>query len=323
MERKTMKIAILDDWEKYCISHPEIEMLNNYFEVTIYNDEPTTEELLNRIRDVDVIIPIRERTKFTKGILEQLRNIKLIAQTGSGLAHIDMEAAKQLGIPIMTTPGGSAAVVELIFGFIIAHSRNLPFLDRKMRDGIWTHSIGFGLAGKTIGIIGLGRIGSGVAKIAKAFDMNVFAWGPRLTKERAEEQGVTYTTLEDLLKLSDYVVISVRLVPTTRHLLTEHHFNLMRKNSFLINTARGEIVDEDALVKALIEKKIAGAGLDVFTQEPLVPSHPLLKLDNVILSPHIGWKTDTMFNKFLSAAVENILTTLIYNQQINNTGVLK
>jgi D-3-phosphoglycerate dehydrogenase / 2-oxoglutarate reductase len=314
MHSSLMKIAILDDWEKYCISHPEIKILNNYFEVTIYHDEPTTEELLNRIRDVDVIIPIRERTKFTKEILEQLRNIKLIAQTGSGLAHIDMEVAKQLGIPIMTTSGGSAGVVELIFGFIIAHSRKLPFLDRNMREGTWTHSIGFGLAGKTIGIIGLGKIGSGVAKIANAFDMNVFAWAPRLTKERAEEQGVTYTTLEDLLRSSDYVVISVRLVPATRHLLTEHHFNLMRNNSFLINTSRGEIVDEEALVKALKEKKIAGAGLDVFTQEPLDPSHPLLRLDNVILSPHIGWKTDTMFNKFLSASVENILTTLIYDQ---------
>ncbi|MED1421604.1 MULTISPECIES: D-2-hydroxyacid dehydrogenase family protein [Bacillus] len=320
-----MKVVILDDWEKSFFCNPQLEILKKHFEVEIYHDKPTNEILINRISDADIIIPIRERTKFTKEILQQLKKVKLIAQTGAGLAHIDMEEANRLNIPVSTTPGGSAAVVELIFGFMIAYSRQLITIHQEMKSGNWPCSVGFGLEGKTIGIIGLGKIGSGVAKVAKAFNMNVLAWGPRLTQERASEQGVAYTSLENLLQQSHFVVIAIRLVPETRKLLTKSHFNLMRKDAFLINTSRGDVLDEEALVHALKEKQIGGAGLDVFSQEPLSPDSPLLKLDNVILSPHIGWKTDNMFNKFLTVSIENIVSYFIHNHPIRiaNPEVLK
>lgn len=320
-----MNVVILDDWEKSFATNPEIERLHQHFTVEIYHDKPTQDELLSRIEHAEIIIPIRERTVFSKMVLQHLKNIKLIAQTGSGLAHIDMDAANQLNIPVATTPGGSAAVVELIFGMMIAHARNLLHLNQEMQQGKWMESVGVGLENKTVGIIGLGKIGSGVAKIAKAFNMNVVAWGPRLTKERAHAQYVEYSELNHLLQTSHFVIIAVRLVPATKHLFTEEHFKMMRNDAFLINTSRGEVVVEEALVKALKKKWIAGAGLDVFSEEPLQPNHPLLQLNNVVLTPHIGWKTDNMFHRFLSTSVDNILSFIIDGnpQRIANTEVLE
>ncbi|MDM5317341.1 NAD(P)-dependent oxidoreductase [Fictibacillus sp. b24] len=185
-----MNVVILDDWEKSFASNPEIERLQKHFAVKIYHDKPAQDELINRIKHADIIIPIRERTVFSKEVLQQLINIKLIAQTGSGLAHIDMTEANKLNIPVATTPGGSAAVVELIFGMMIAYARNLLHLDQELKKGNWVESVGGGLENKTVGIIGLGKIGSGVAKMAKAFNMNVVAWGPRLTEERAHAHDV-------------------------------------------------------------------------------------------------------------------------------------
>jgi D-3-phosphoglycerate dehydrogenase / 2-oxoglutarate reductase len=306
-----MKAVILDDWEKNFHTNPELDRLREHFQVDIYHDHPNQEELLNRIEYADVIIPIRERTRFTKEVLIHMKNIKLIAQTGSGLAHINMEEANRLHIPVATTPGGSAAVVELIIGMMINHARSVLLLDKQMKQGSWPESIGIGLENKTVGIIGLGKIGSGVAMIAKAFNMNVIAWGPRLTEERAKAQGVEYRHLNDLLQESHFIVIAVRLVPETQHLFKEEHFKRMRDDAFLINTSRGEVVDECALIDALIHRRIAGAGIDVFSPEPIDPNHPLLKLDNVILTPHIGWKTDNMFHQFLTTSIDNILSFII------------
>ncbi|WNB91069.1 D-2-hydroxyacid dehydrogenase family protein [Bacillus sp. NEB1478] len=306
-----MKVVILDDWEKSFGANSEIERLQGHFQVEIYHDQPAADVLIKRIEDADVIIPIRERTTFSKEILQSLRKIKLIAQTGAGLAHIEMNEANRLKIPIATTPGGSASVVELIFGLMIAHSRKLVFLNEEMKNGNWVQSVGFGLEGKTVGIIGLGKIGSGVSKIAKAFHMNVLAWGPRLTEERAIAEGVEYAELQHLLQSSHYVVIAVRLVPETRYLLRREHFQQMRKDAFLINTSRGEVVDEQALAIALKENWISGAGLDVFSEEPVDGDNPLLQMENVILTPHIGWKTDNMFHQFLSTSIDNILSYFV------------
>jgi D-3-phosphoglycerate dehydrogenase / 2-oxoglutarate reductase len=310
----SVNVVILDDWEGSFAANSEIERLRQHFQVVIYNDKPADDELLKRIEYADVILSIRERTRFSKEVLQHLKNIKLIAQTGSGLAHIDMDEANRLKIPVATTPGGSAAVVELIIGMMISHARSLISLNEQMKQGNWIESSGFSLENKTVGIIGLGNIGSGVAKVAKAFNMNITAWGPRLTEERAMSQGVQYRELDALLQESHFVVISVRLVPETRHLLSEEHFKLMRNDAFLINTSRGEVIDESALIKALEEQWIGGAGLDVFHKEPIEVNHPLLKLNNVILTPHIGWKTDNMFRQFLSISIDNILSYLIQDK---------
>jgi D-3-phosphoglycerate dehydrogenase / 2-oxoglutarate reductase len=319
-----MKLIILDDWEYFFQNHPVLEQLKPHFEVTTYHDKPEKEELIKRLKAADVVIPLRERTKFTKEILQVMQHVKLLSQTGAGVAHIDVEEASRLNIPISTTPGGSRAVMELIFGFILAYSRKLISLDQELKKGNWHESVGMGLENKTIGIIGLGKIGEGLAQIAKAFNMRVIAWGPRLTKDRAERSGVEYATLETLLRESNFISVNVRLVPETFHLIKEQHFEMMRKDAFFINTSRGEVVDEEALISALKQGKIGGAGLDVFTKEPLENNHPLLSMDNVILSPHIGWKTDNMFNLFLTTAVENIRTYLIDNnpQAIINKNVL-
>ncbi|TQR40571.1 D-2-hydroxyacid dehydrogenase family protein [Paenibacillus popilliae] len=308
-----MQVVILDDWENIYVENEDVARLKEHLDVKIFHDRPSKEILIERLQHADIVIPIRERTKFDKELLQHIQQVKLIAQTGSGLAHIDMNEANKYKIPVATTPGGSSGVAELIFAFMLAYSRNLIKNHGELKSGTWTEDVGYGLEGKVIGIIGLGKIGSKVAQIAKVFNMKVVAWGPRLTAERAAEQEVDYVTLEQLLQQSDYISINVRLVEGTKHLLKEQHFGLMKKNAFLINTSRGEVIDEEALIQALREERIGGAGLDVFTEEPIKSKHPLLELENVILSPHIGWKTDNMFNLFMKHAVDNIFSYFLMN----------
>jgi D-3-phosphoglycerate dehydrogenase len=301
-----MKVVLLDDWEYSSKNSLAIQLLKKNFHVVTYHDRPTKEQLFERISDADAIIPIRERTKFSHETLQNMKHVKLIAQTGSGVAHIDMKAAKDLAIVVATTDGGSKAVVELIFGYILSFSRELSKVNNEVKEGVWKDTFGKSLDNKTIGIIGLGKIGCDVANIAKAFGMNVLAWGPRLSKERADEQGVPYSSLENLLRNSDYISVNVRRTSETVNLIRAEHFQLMKKETFFINTSRGDIVAESALVEALEKKQIAGAGLDVFTNEPIQKGHPLTKMNNVLLTPHIGWKTDRTIENFFTEAAENI-----------------
>ncbi|WP_209124596.1 D-2-hydroxyacid dehydrogenase family protein [Alkalihalobacillus sp. BA299] len=313
-----MKIVILDDWENITDSVGDLDKLRKFADVLIYHDQPTVGTLKERLQYVDIIVLFRERTKITKEILDAMNNIKLIAQTGTGLAHLDLYEINKRGIPVSTTPGGSiAAMTELTFTFILALSRNLFNLTTQMKEGVWPLTVGCNLSKKTIGIIGLGKIGSSVANIAKAFGMRVIAWGPTLTQERAASVGVEYVSLEQLLQESHFVTVHLRLNENTKQLLNAKHFELMREDAYFINTSRGQIINEDALVEALQKRSIRGAGLDVFTKEPLEPNHPLLKLDNVVLSPHIGWKTDETFDNFIKRTVENIESFYIYNKPIN------
>lgn len=301
-----MKLVILDDYERTTdrISFEQPSLAN--VEMEIFYDQAEGDELVDRIRNADIIVPIRERTHFTQELLIKLPNLQLIAQTGSGTAHIDKEAAQEKGIKILTTPGGSQAVTELVCGLMIAHARQFLPLDQEVRQNKWPNVVGVGLAGKTLGVIGLGKIGAGVAVIAKAFGMRVIAWGPRLTEERALAHNVEYVELEDLFSQSDFLSVHVRLVPETKNLIKAEHFEMMKRSAFFMNTSRGEVVDEGALVHALETKQIAGAGLDVFIEEPLKEGHPLTLLDNVILTPHIGWKTDSTFEMFLNKALDNV-----------------
>ncbi|WP_132946781.1 D-2-hydroxyacid dehydrogenase family protein [Tumebacillus sp. BK434] len=322
-----MKTVILDDWEGATAgSTIELERLRAFSEVAVYQDQPAPDVLKERVKDADAVILMRERTRLTAELLDSMEQIKLIAQTGTGLAHIDLAEVNSRRIPLATTPGGStAAVTELTFGLLLALSRDLPRLDRQVKAGGWPTSIGRNLAQKTLGIIGLGKIGQSVAAVAKAFGMHVVAWGPRLTEERAAAHGVAFAaTLEELLAESHAVTLHVRLVPETKGLLGKQHFRQMRPDAFLINTSRGELLDEAALTEALQTGQIAGAGLDVLTEEPPDPAHPLLQLDNVILSPHIGWKTDATFESFLNGSIRNIESFFCQHKPLNiaNPGVL-
>lgn len=302
-----MKIVILDDWEDTVSQFVKLEELRELSDVVIYQDQPSAEVLKARLKDADVVIPIRERTKFTKEIVDSMEKIQLIAQTGTGIAHIDMAEINRRKIPVSRTPGGAtAAVTELTMGFMLALARDLLNLSGKIKKGEWPLAIGSNLSNKTLGIIGLGEIGSSVAKAAAAFGMKVIAWGPTLTKERADQQGAAFVSFDDLLQQSHFITVHVRLTPETKHLLQRQHFERMREDAFFINTSRAEIVDEDALIWALRNNRIRGAGLDVFTSEPLPPNHPFTTMDHVILAPHIGWKTDNTLEYFLNASIDNI-----------------
>jgi phosphoglycerate dehydrogenase-like enzyme len=211
-----------------------------------------------------------------------------------------------LGVWVAMAPGGNSTA-ELAFGLMLAMMRRITQSDQAMRRGQWPMVLGYVLRGKTLGILGLGKIGTEVAGIARAFGMKVIAWGPTLTPERAGKSHATYTPLDDLLRQADVVSVHLALSDQSKNLLDENRLRLMKPSAYLINTARGAIVDEGALVRILHERAIAGAGLDVFVDEPLRPNHPLLQLDNVVLTPHLGWPTDSGFEGFAENAVTNIL----------------
>ncbi|MFA1820060.1 D-2-hydroxyacid dehydrogenase family protein [Virgibacillus oceani] len=313
-----MKTIILDDWEKYMLNHPSITELKKISEVEVFTDKPSFNNLIGRLKEADIIIPIRERTKIDKKLIDRMPNLKMIAQTGTGLAHIDIDATTKANILIATTPGGSTkSVTEITFSFLLNLIKNVHHLDYSMKNNLWPETIGTNLHGKTLGIIGLGKIGGSVANIAKTFGMNVIAWGPTLSEERALREGVKYTTLHNLLETADAVTLHVRLVPDTIHLLRSEHFNLMKNSAVLINTSRGKVIDEKALIEAIQKGNIAGAGLDVFYEEPLPKNHPLRDLNNVLLTPHVGWKTQETFNNFLNGSIKNIKSFFIENNPQN------
>jgi phosphoglycerate dehydrogenase-like enzyme len=241
--------------------------------------------------------------------LQALPDLELISQTGNHAYHIDIEAATRAGIVIALAPGGNSTT-ELAFGLMIALMRRIPQSDRDMRRGEWPLVLGYVLKGKTLGILGLGKIGTEVAAIGRAFGMNVMAWGPTLTQERAAKSEATYMPLEELLKKADVVSVHLKLSDQSKNLLNQPRLRLMKKSAYLINTARGAIIDEQALINVLKEKSIAGAALDVFVQEPLPAYHALLELDNVVLTPHLGWPTDSGFHGFAENAVNNIFDHL-------------
>ena len=302
-----MKVTVLDDYQRAFELTDAIQRLRTKAEVQILTDKlPTEAALAETLRGSQAIIPVRERTKFTASLFEQLPDLEYISQTGNHAYHVDMEAATRRGVVVSLAPGGNSTT-ELTFGLMLAVMRRIPQSDAAMRRGEWPLVLGYVLKGKTLGILGLGKIGTEVAAVARAFGMNVIAWGPTLTKERAAISGATFISLEEVLKTADVISIHLALSEQSKNLLNEARLRLMKKSAYLINTARGAIVDEPALIKILREKAIAGAALDVFVQEPLPKNHPLPELDNVVLTPHLGWPTDSGFEGFAENAVTNIL----------------
>ena len=302
-----MKVTVLDDYQHAFAASPAIERLKARAEVQILTEKLASEETLVRaLRDSRAIIPIRERTKFPASLLQALPELEFISQTGNHAYHIDIDAATAAGVVISLAPGGNSTT-ELTFGLMLAVMRQIPQSDQAMRSGKWPLVLGYVLREKTLGILGLGKIGTEVAAIGRAFGMNVIAWGPTLTPERALKSEVTYTPLEELLTTADVVSVHLKLSELSKNLLNAEKLRLMKKSAYFINTSRGAIVDEQALTEMLQERAIAGAALDVFVKEPLSPSHPLLKLDNVVLTPHLGWPTDSGFRGFAENAVDNIL----------------
>lgn len=303
-----MRVAVLDDIHEAWERSEGVRRLRERAEVRVYTapfGDPAA------LRGYDALIANRERTRFTRALLEALPDVRIIAQTGNHAYHIDLAAAEARGIVVGKASGGfSYGAAELAFALAMAAMRRIPEADAAMKRGEWPRPMTRVLHGKTLGIVGLGRIGRHVAKVAAAFGMRVAAWSPRLTDEVAQAAGARRLELDDLLRAADVVSIHLTLAPATRGLIDARRLALMKPTAYLINTARGPIVDEAALVATLREGRIAGAGLDVFDAEPLPSGHALASLRNVVLTPHLGWPTDEAYADFANAAADVLLAFL-------------
>ncbi len=305
------RIVVLDEYQGVVLSLPYWTRLTGRVSVDVFRDTQTAEDaLVERLDGYEIVVLIRERTRFPASLLERLRALRHLAMTGRNSGHVDVATATDHGILVTTTEGSGASAIEHTIALMLALVRRIPQEDRAMREGRWQTGLGIELAGKTLGIAGLGRIGGRIAAFGRFLDMRAFAWGPTLTDERAAAAGVGRVALDDLFRKSDIVSLHLRLSDQTRGLVTARHLSLMKPTAYLVNTARGPLVDEAALVAALREKRIAGAALDVYDVEPLPPDHPLLALDNVVLTPHTGYVTQEAYHQFFRQVVENIETYL-------------
>jgi phosphoglycerate dehydrogenase-like enzyme len=306
-----MRIALLDDYQHVARASADWGSLPADCNLQVFHDRLATEdEAARKLADFDIVMALRERTAFPASLLERLPGLKLIASAGPRNAAIDMAAATRLGIVVCSTAGGPRSTTELTWGLILAVVRRIPQEHNALRQGGWQSTIGTELSGKVLGTIGLGVIGSQVAQLGLAFGMMVLAWSQNLTAARAAEIGVEPVAKDALLRRADVVTIHTRLSERTRGLLGAAELALMKPSAFLINASRGPIVDEAALIEALRRGRIAGAGLDVFDREPVAPGHPLLALDNVVVTPHLGYVTHEVYRGFYGETLENILCYL-------------
>jgi phosphoglycerate dehydrogenase-like enzyme len=263
--------------------------------------------LAQRLQDFDVVVAMRERTPFPRSLLRRLPNLRLLVTTGARNAAIDVAAAREFGIAVCGTRSMRTPTAELTWGLILGLARRIPTEDKAVREGAWQTTIGPGLEGKVLGIIGLGNLGSQVATIGRALQMEVVAWSQNLTAETAQQYGARLVSKNELLATADVITIHLVLSDRTRGILGADELALMKPTAYLINTSRGPIVDEAALVEALANRQIAGAGLDVFDEEPLPPDHPLRRLENTVITPHIGYVTADNYRLFYGEALEDIL----------------
>lgn len=303
-----MRVAILDDIHRAYEGTTGVRRLRARAEVQIFIHPIGDPSML---RGFDALVANRERTRFTRSLLEQLPDLRIIAQTGNHAYHIDLSAAEERQIIVAKATGGfCTSAAELAIGLMIAVMRQIPSIDREVKLGRWPTPMTHVLRGKTLGIVGLGHVGRHVVKIARAFEMKVLAWGPRLSQEAASSVGAESCEIDDLLSCSDVVSVHATLSPQSRGLIDARRLRLMKPTAYLINTARGPIVDEPALCAALASGQIAGAGLDVFNEEPVTSAHPLTRLPNVVLTSHIGWPTDEIYKQFADAAADALLAYL-------------
>jgi phosphoglycerate dehydrogenase-like enzyme len=306
------KLAILNDYQDAARATADWSVLEPEVEITVFRDAlPEDEaERAAALQPFDVICMMRERTPMPRSLLERLPNLKLLTTTAMVNRQTDMAAAKELGITVCGSGGAGNGTAELTWGLIIGLARHISLEHQNMRDGRWQLTLGDDLIGHTLGLLGLGTIGGRVAKVGRAFGMNVIAWSQNLTEERAHEAGVRLVSREELFTQADYLSIHVVLGDRSRGLVNADDLARMKPTAYLINTSRGPIVQEEALLDVLRSRSIAGAGLDVYDVEPLPRDHPLLALDNVLLTPHVGFVTRDAYAKFYGDTVENVAAFL-------------
>jgi phosphoglycerate dehydrogenase-like enzyme len=309
-----MNVAILDDYQHVALRLADWSGVRRHAEITVFNDhiaDPSA--VVERLRPFDVICVMRERTPLTREILQQLPNLRLIASTGPRNASIDSQTAADLGIAVTATGYDSTPTIEFTWSLLLASMRGIDREAASLKAGGWQTSIGSNLRGKVLGVVGLGNIGREVARIGVAFGMKVIAWSQNLTKEKANAAGATLVDKQTLFREADVVTVHLVLSGRTRGLIGVPEFALMKPTARFVNTSRGPIVDEAALIEALQSRGIAGAAVDVFDVEPLPPDHPFRKLDNVLATPHLGYVTEDLYRTFYGDAATNIAKWLEAN----------
>jgi phosphoglycerate dehydrogenase-like enzyme len=309
-----MKVAILDDYQNVALQLADWSAVRRHAEITVFNDhrdDPAA--VVDRLRPFDAVCVMRERTPLTREILEQLPRLKLIASTGPRNASIDAQAAAERGIAVTATGYDSTPTIEFTWSLILASMRGIDREAASLRAGGWQTGLGSNLRGKSLGVVGLGNIGREVARIGLAFGMKVIAWSQNLTEEKASAAGATLVDKQTLFREADVVTVHLVLSSRTRDLIGAPELALMKQTARLVNTSRGPIVDEAALIEALRARRIAGAAVDVFEAEPLPADHPFRKLEDILATPHIGYVTEDLYRTFYGDAAANIADWLESN----------
>jgi phosphoglycerate dehydrogenase-like enzyme len=306
-----VEVAVLDDYQDVARHYGPWEELGDAVDLTVFTDHVADEEsLVDRLAGFSVVVAMRERTAFPRRVLQRLSDLRLLVTTGMGNAAIDLVAARDHGVVVTGTGGLGPPTAELTWALILGLARDIVREDRSIRDGGWQLSVGADLAGATLGVVGLGRLGSRVAAIGLAFGMDVIAWSQNLQSATAQAQGVRAVSKEELFRTADVVTVHLQLSERTRGLITKDDLALLKPTAAIVNTSRGPIIDEGALLEALSRGKLAGAGLDVFDVEPLPDDHPLRSAPRTLLTPHIGYVTDGTYQLFYREIVEDIAAFL-------------
>jgi phosphoglycerate dehydrogenase-like enzyme len=300
--------AILDDYQNVALTMADWSNVRTDVEIKVFNEHlGLADKVIAGLKDFAIVCAMRERTAFPGEVIEALPELKLLITTGMRNASIDLEAAKARNVVVCGTPGFGNSTAGIAIGLILELTRHIGYENARLHAGVpWQTTIGLDLEGTTLALLGLGRLGARVAEIGMAFGMKVIAWSENLTTERCKEVGIEHVARDDLFRLADFLSIHVQLSPRTRSLIGTPELGLMKPSAYLINTSRGPIVEGAALLAALREKRIAGAGLDVFDVEPLPLGHPLRALDNVVLTPHLGYVAAQNYRAYFAGMVEDI-----------------
>lgn len=303
-----VRCAILDDYQNVALKSADWSKVKSDVDIKVFSEHlGAGQSVVAALKDFAIIVAMRERTAFPRAVIEALPNLKLLITTGMRNASIDTEAAKACGVTVCGTGSFGSPTSGIAIGLMLELTRHIGYENARLHAGAtWQSTIGPDLEGLTLGILGLGKLGARTAAIAKAFGMKVIAWSQNLTPERCQEVGVGHVGKDDLFRQSDFITIHNVLSARSRGMVGAKEFGLMKPSAFLINTSRGPIVDEAALLSALRDKKIAGAGLDVFDTEPLPLDHPLRKMDNVALTPHLGYVSEQNYRAYFAGVVEDI-----------------
>jgi phosphoglycerate dehydrogenase-like enzyme len=307
MQMKKYKIAVLDDYQNVALENADWSVLHDRADVTVFQDHlADPDAVIERLVPFDVVCVMRERTPLPRNVIERLPNLKLIASTGPGNESIDVAAAGDHEIRVVHTGYRSDPAIEFTWALILASTRHIVTESNSVRSGGWQQTVGTDLRGKTLGVLGVGRVGSQVAQIGSAFGMNLIAWSQNMTPETAHAAGAILVSKDELFEKADILTIHLVLSSRTRGLVGVAELEKMKPTARLINTSRGAIVEERALISVLKNNQIVGAAVDVFDNEPLPPDHPFRTLDNILATPHIGYVSQGLYTTFYEDTVSNI-----------------